>query len=182
VINLENEQKNMHEFSEFVEAAPIAPGRRTDLAVLRRVEKDFRPAAWKVYAKLTLIEATSGLLTLTVCPQFGLGFSRHHPVMDTLHTAMPPAIFYLFCGLFFVILGSTMNALALSRHEIRTLGKNRIPYFAVYSALAYLSLLNLGTEFFVVSSLSWVFGAVLGTIGGFEAGTRLRKSVWQTVW
>jgi hypothetical protein len=176
VNHIENEQEMMQEFAEFVDAAPIAPGRRIDLVVLRRVEKDFRPASWKVYAKLTLIEATSGLLTLTVCPQFGFGFSRHHPVMDTLHAAMPPAIFYLFCGLFFVILGSTMNALVLSHHEIRTLGKNRIPYFAVYSALAYLSLLNLGTEFFVVSSLGWVFGAMLGNVGGFEVVTRLRKT------
>jgi len=166
----------MYEFVEFVEAAPIAPGQRTDLAVLRMVEKDFHPDPWMVYTKFTLIEVASGLLTLTVCPQFGLGFSQPHPVMDTLHAAMPPTIFYLFCGLFFVILGSTMSALVLSRHEIRTLGKNRFPYFAVYSTLAYLSFLNLGTGFFVASSLGWVFGAMLGNVGGFEVVTRLRKT------
>jgi hypothetical protein len=176
VNHIKNEQKIMHEFVEFVEAAPIAPGQRTDLAVLRMVEKDFRPDPWMVYAKFTLIEVASGLLTLTVCHQFGLGFSQPHPVMDTLHAATPPAIFYLLCGLLFVILGSTMNALVLSRHEIRTFGKNKNRYFAAYSALAYLSFVIVGTEFFVVGSLTWVLGAMLGNVGGFEVVTRLRKT------
>jgi hypothetical protein len=175
VRNTENEEKMMREFAEFVEAAPAAPGRRADQAVLRMVGEKLHPAPWRVYAKFATIEAACGLLTLTVCPQFGLGFSPHHSILDILHSATPPAIFYLLCGILFVIFGAALSALVLGRDEIRTVGKNKYRCFAVYSAVAYLSLMTLGTELFVTASLTWVLGAMLGHVAGFEAIIRLRR-------
>ncbi len=163
-------------FTDFIESEQVAPNDRLDGAVLNMVRKELRPALWKVYGKLTLVEATAGLLTLTICPQFGFGLGQHNQFLHALHSSTPPAVFYLLCGLFFVLIGATLGGLLLNRAEIRTIGRSRYFYFAVYSVLAFLLLLALGTEAFVVSSLVWILGALLGNILGFEAAIRLRQA------
>lgn len=172
-----NEQEMLDEFSEFVQAEPVAPSKEIDDTVTKLVANDLTPAPMKVYSKFALIQVFSGLLTLTICPQFGLGFDRHNEFLHSLHTMTTPAVFYLFCGLFFVILGAGVSGLILSRAEIRTVGGNKFLFFAVYSVLAYLMLVTLGTEVFVLSSLAWILGAFLGNTLGFEAVIRLRRAM-----
>lgn len=171
-----NEQEMRQDFVEFIDTEQIAPGKHLDEAVLARVKKDLQPAWWKVYGKLTLIEVTAGLATLAICPQFGFGFGQHNQFLHALHSSSPSAVFYLLCGLFFVLIGGVMGGLILNRAEIRTAGRSKYLYFTVYSALAFLILLALGTEVFVVSSLVWIIGALLGNILGFEAAIRLRQA------
>ncbi len=171
-----NEQKMKREFTDFINAEPAAPGQKLDEVIINRVKKDLHPAAWKVYGKFTLVEAVSGLLTLTICPQFGFGFGRHNEFLHALHTKTPPVVFYMLCGLFFVSLGAILSGLILNRVEIRAVGNNKYLYFAVYSVLTYTTLMALGAEFFVVSSLVWILGALLGNILSFEAIIRLRQA------
>lgn len=173
---INNEQQMMHEFAEFIEADPVTPGEKMDKAILRLVEKDLRPARWKVYSKFTLVEVGAGLATLTVCPQFGLGFGQHNQFLHTLHASTPPVIYYLLCGLFFVIFGAGLSGLVLNREEVRTVGNNKYLYFVVYSFLAYFCLVTLGSQAFVASMLAWVLGALLGNILAFEAVVRLRHA------
>lgn len=172
----ENEHKIFQEFADFLETEQKAPGKHLDAAVLGRVSNDLSPVLWKVYAKFTLIEATAGLLTLTICPQFGLGFGPHNQFLHTLHSSTSPVVFYLLCGLFFVIFGAALGGLILNRAEISAIGSSKYLYFAIYSVLAYLIIVALGPEAFVVSSLVWILGALLGSILGFEAVIRLRHA------
>lgn len=171
------EQALWKEFAEFINAKPAAPGEQADEAILRMVRKDLQAALWKVYTKLTLVEVAAGLLTLTICPQFGLGFSRHNEFFHALHLATSPVVFYLLCGLFFVILGAALGGLVLNRDEIRSFCNNDNWYFAGYSILAYLSLVALGVEVFVFSSLTWMLGAMMGNLFGFRAVIRLRQAM-----
>ena len=171
------EQTMLKEFAEFADAKPVAPGESADEAILQMVGKDLRPALWKVYTKFTIVEVAAGLLTLTICPQFGLGFRRHNEFLHALHLATPPVVFYLLCGLFFVILGATLAGLVLNRDEIRSCHSNDHWYFAGYSILTYLTLVALGVEIFVLSSLTWMLGAMLGNLLGYGAVIRLRQAM-----
>ena len=166
----------MHEFAEFVSAQPVAPLKSTDTAILEMVEKDLRPALWRILPKATLVQVAAGLATLTICPQFGVGFGGHNELLHTLHLATPPALFYIICGLIFVITGGALSGLVLSRSEIRSVAMAKYPYFAAYAVLAYAVLIAFGAEVFVASSLTWMVGALLGNIMGFEAMTRLRHA------
>jgi len=172
----ENEQEIFREFADFIETAQKAPGERLDAAVLGRVRTDLGPALWKIYTKFSLIETTAGLLTLTICPQFGLGLAPDNQFLHALHSSTPPALFYLLCGLFFVIFGAALGGLILNRAEISRVGSSKYLYFAIYSVSSYLIIVTLGPEAFVVSSLVWILGAVLGSILGFEAIVRLRHA------
>ena len=170
------EKEMLTEFAEFANADPAKPSNDVDRTVLDMVANDLLPSPMKVYSKFTLVEAASGLLTLTLCPQFGFGFGQHNEFLHSLHASTPPLVFYLLCGLFFVLLGAGMSGLVLNLAEIRSVGNKRFPYFAIYSVLAYLVLIMLGTEVFVISSLVWILGAFLGNVLGFEAVTRLRHA------
>lgn len=172
-----NEHEMFQEFADFIEAEQIAPGRTVDESILSMIGKDLRPAMWTVLGKLTLAEITAGLATLTICPQFGLGFGQQLPILHTLHMSTSPIVFYLFCGLFFVIFGAILGGLILNRAEILTVGKYKYPYFLVYSILAYILLITLSAEVFVVSSLIWIFGALLGNLLGFSVVIRLRQAI-----
>ncbi len=168
------EQELRAEFAKFVDADPLAPATSVDRAVLQRVQKDLCPAPWKAYAKLTLVEVAAGLVTLTLCPQFGLGFGGHNPVLHGLHQAMPPAAFYLLCGALFVTFGAVIGGFILNRPEIRSIVHSSTFYFTGYSLLAYLVLATLGPEVLVVGSLAWIPGAILGNVLGYAAAIRLR--------
>lgn len=172
-----NEHEMLDEFAEFVQAEPVAPSNDIDERVTRMVANDLMPAPMKVYSKFALIETFSGLLTLIICPQFGLGFNRHNELLHSLHSMTTPAMFYLFCGLFFVILGAGVSGLVLNHNEIRTVGDYKFLFFAAYSTLAYLILVTLGTEVFVLSSVVWILGAFVGNILGFEVIIRLRRAI-----
>lgn len=170
----DSEREMRREFAEFIEAAPADTSGTMDERVLHGVARDLRPPSWKVFAKLTVVEAAAGLVTLTLCPQFGLGFGGHNAFLHHFHAATSPPVFYLLCGLLFVILGAALGGLLLTRHEIRSIGPARNRYFALYSVLAYAALVLLGPEAFVAASLTWVAGAMLGNVFGYGVVVRLR--------
>lgn len=174
----DSEQELLREFAEFIEAEPLAPSKGMDEAVLRVVAKDLCPVAWKVFTKLTLVEVAAGLMTLTLCPQFGLGVETHNQFLHQLHAVTSPATFYLLCGLLFVTLGAVLGGLVLTRLEIRVINRTRNRYFAGYSLLAYGLLVTHGPEAFMASSLTWVVGAMLGNILGYGAAVRLRQGLF----
>jgi hypothetical protein len=173
----DTEKELVRQFSDFIECDTMAPSSNIDQAVLRRVAKDLKPAAWKVFAKLTLVEAAAGLVTLTICPQFGLGFGRDNGYLHQLHASTFPALFYLLCGMLFVTLGAALGGLVLNRHEIRAVSQTSNLYFAGYSLAAYIILVTLGPQLFVPATLTWVLGAMLGNLLGYEAVIRVRHAV-----
>jgi len=172
----DSEQEMLRQFAKFIDADPAAPSRGTDEVVLRMVAQDLRPALGKIFAKLTLVQVAAGLVTLTLCPQFGLGFGAHNEFLHRLHAATSPASFYLFCGVLFVTLGAVLGGLVLTRPEIRAVSQTRNRYFALYSLLAYVTLVALGPEVFVASSLTWIVGAMFGNALGYGAAIQLRKA------
>lgn len=174
MIEHKNEQQIVQEFAEFIAAEPLTPAAALDEMIIKRVARDLRPVWWKIWGKLTLVEVAAGLLTLTLCPQFGLGFGQHNEFLHALHAAATPPVFYLLCGLIFVSFGAALGGLVLPRAAIRTFGRQKYLYFTLYTLLAYLTLVTLGSEAFILSSLVWMVGGLLGNLVTFSAVVRLR--------
>lgn len=172
--DLEREHQLLQEFSEFVEAVPMAPNPAIDAAIRRRVASDLSPPRHRILARLAAAQTVGGLLTLSVCPQFGVGLGTHQGFLHGLHAVLPPVFFYLMCGLFFISLGVLGSGLLLRRAELRTLGRVPWSFFLGYGTLAYVLLLALGSEAFVIASLAWIVGAVAGNALAFALTVRLR--------
>jgi hypothetical protein len=168
---------DLMEFAEFVEAQPVAPCRETNDAVYRMVHRTGKPVAWAFLARILLVQTSSGILTLAACPQFGIGADTHNPFLHSLHSFDNPVLYYLSCGIFFVILGAALNGLLSRRKDLVNLGRGRYAFFILYSFSAFAVFAALGAEIVLAGALFWMLGAVLGNIVGFEMGARLRQAV-----
>jgi hypothetical protein len=171
------EKEDVQEFAAFIAAEPVAPRRATDEAVLRLVEKSIRPTLLPVLGKLTFVQAAAGLGTLALCPQFEIGFGAHNEILHALHAWTGPLLLYLFCGIFFVLLGAALGGILLRQDEMKTLGNSKYLYFVAYSVAALVIFLALGAEVLLVGSLLWIGGAVLGNMVGLAMGARLRTAL-----
>jgi hypothetical protein len=168
------DKEDVREFEAFLAAEPVPPRRATDEAVYRLVERTIRPSPILVLGKLTLVQAAAGLGTLTICPQFEIGFGAQNEILHALHAWTGPLLQYLFCGIFFVLLGAALGGLLLRQDEMEVLGKGKYLYCVAYSAAALAVFIALGAEVLLLWSLLWIGGAVMGNMIGLAMGARLR--------
>lgn len=170
----DQQHQKLDELRHFVDASELSPRRETDDAVMRQAQVGQRPSSRAVVAKFLAIQLSSGLVTLSICPQFGIGGASHNGVLHTLHVHAHPALYYLSCGVLFVLFGALFNGLVANRREIKAIGHGKYLYFGSYSLCAYLALLLLGSESFLLISLFWILGGAAAHLIGFALGWRLR--------
>lgn len=170
------DQKNqeLNEFKSFVDAPELAPRRQTEDAVMRLARVGQKPSARAALTKFFAIQVSSGLLTLAICPQFGIGSGNHDGALHALHAHVNPALYYLSCGVLFVLFGALLSGLAANRRELQAIGRGKYLFFGSYSLCAYLALLLLGTESFLLISVFWILGGVAAHLVGFGIGRRLK--------
>ncbi|AMV70577.1 hypothetical protein JCM30471_25710 [Desulfuromonas carbonis] len=169
-----DEDQIYREFHDFETTGPITPGPALDEAVSARIGREMRRQTWQTGLKMTLAQIATGLATLTVCPQFGLGLGGHLS-LHAGHAGAPALFFYLFCGLLFVSCGGILCGLLLRRTELAWARRFSTTFFLGYAAIAYFMLVMLGSEAFVVASLAWIPGAALGNLAGFALTRTLRQ-------
>ncbi|PWI32852.1 hypothetical protein DI392_13620 [Vibrio albus] len=176
-MNMNNDEKNaFRDFVKFLKTKPVVPDRRVDDAILQMVEKDLCLPVWQIYAKMLFISVSTGLMSLTVCPQFGIGQETF--IFQSLHATGSDIVLHLFCGLFFVTVGASVSAAVLKRSEIQAISQLKYAFFLGYSFVSFTLLIAFGKDAFVISSLFWVLGAILGNILGFESVVKLRLA-WE---
>lgn len=170
----DQQNQELNEFKSFVDAPELAPRQQTEDAVMRLARIGQKPSARAVVTKFLAIQVSSGLLTLAVCPQFGIGSGDHNGALHALHAHVHPALYYLSCGMLFVLFGALLSGLAANRRELKAIGRGKYFFFGSYSLCAYLTLLLLGTESFLLISVFWILGGVAAHLVGFGLGRRLK--------
>jgi hypothetical protein len=168
------DKEMMEEFIKFVEADPISPKATTDNSIHKMVENSINPSILMVFAKFFGIQSVTGLATLLVCPQFNIGFRSHNELFHSLHSTLPPFLFFIVCGVFFVLLGASLAGLILSRDEIRVIKKIKHIYNVAYSLTACIIFASLGAEVFLIYYIAWILGAIAGIYVGFETISQLK--------
>jgi hypothetical protein len=166
--------QELDEFARFVDAPELSPRQHTEDTVMRLTRVGQNPSARAVVTKFLAIQVSSGLLTLAICPQFGIGWGDHNGALHALHTHVHPALFYLSCGVLFVLFGALLSGLAANRRELKAIGHGKYLFFGSYSLIAYLALLLLGPESFLLISVFWILGGMAAHLVGFGLGQRLK--------
>lgn len=167
-------QTTLHEFVDFVEATPRQPMAQLDARVMGRVTADLQRSQWPIFGKILGIEVAAGVVTLFLCPQFDIGFGSHNPLLHALHTTLPPLLFYLVCGAFFVFFGALLSGIVLSRGELAAIRLSQSLYFPLFALGAFLLFIALGAEMALLSGLSWVAGAWAANVVGLGFTGRAR--------
>jgi hypothetical protein len=169
-----------NEFEDFKNAESVTPPQGVSDQILARVQNNLNPSAWRVFAKLAGIHVVTALVTLSICPQFGIRVFGSGTGLMGYFMSLGKYGCMVACGCFF--LGSSvLVAIALMRpEEIRVIRSRRL------FELGALTLLSLG--FFIMLQaqvvlgifVAWTFGSLLGGILVLEAGWNLRLRLAKT--
>ena len=162
---------NQNDFQDFKNGEPVSPPSHLSQAIQDRVHSDLNPSAWKVFSKLSLIHFVVGLVTLSICPQFGFRiFGEGSGLMGVFMTLGPSAC-GLACGSFFLGSSILVASLVFRLEELRQLRKNE------FLAVASLALMSMG--FFIMLDTDVVFGfAIAWLLGSMMAGMSLIEIIF----
>lgn len=162
------------EYREFMELAPVRPPSAVSERILQSVSRDLNPNAWKVFAKISLIHLSVGIVTLSLCPQFGvrvfgegLGLMKYFLHLGTYGCMAA-------CGAFFIGMSLLVGAFMLRPEELRKFRENQ------WLGLAAMILLSLGVfimanaEILMGFAVAWFMGSFLGGWGAMELAWKLR--------
>lgn len=162
------------DFKEFVEADSTNPPRELKENIFSLVHRDLNPNPWFIFSKLSLIHLTVGLLTLSLCPQFGIRFfGEGLGVMRFfLHFGAYGCI--ALCGAFFVGTSLFVSGLVLRIEELRVLRGHRWLQISGLTFLSLGALIMLDAEILFAFGLTWIVGSIFGGIALLELGRYAR--------
>lgn len=156
-----------NEFKEFMTSDRTPPHTLTQ-AVFNRIEKTIEPPLGQVMPRFLGVNIAVALLTLAVCPQFGIGpIGGGHGIaaffMDINMTACA-----LFCGGFFVGFSTLIATLFLNPLEMKTIYRSSLWLVPVFTFVALMVLMAAGywysggNEFFTPAFATfWALGAII---------------------
>jgi len=169
-----SEQVWGRDFQEFMNSESLEPPKAVTENIFAVVHRDLNPPAMKVFAKLALLHALVGTLTLFLCPQFGvslsggIGFMQYFMKLGN-HACM------LACGIIFMSASLLIASLVLRPEEVRVIRKTRLLSLGTLGLLSLGGFLCLeGTQVIEILALIWLFGTVMGGIIGLALGWRIR--------
>lgn len=165
-------QKIKDEFQEFMNSDAL-PSPAIGQRVLSTIETAMRPSPFLVFSKLCLGVLCAGLITLLLCPQFGIGFMRHSGLLE-LFMYLGHYGCKVMCGAFFVGMSVFVSTFVLLPEDLRVLRKHCFLQVAAVAALALSAFVALGGEIFFVAALAWFSGGLIGGLASLEFGFRLR--------
>lgn len=139
----------------------------TDDLILSRVAQDLKPSLRTVHLKVGLAAILGGLLSLTVCGQFGIGWTSFAEAFsEKVHTTMDPIACALLCGGLFAIFPATLLRLLCAPMQFRTIVRRRFGALAIWfggfgGALVYHG--HHGND--APQFAAWIFAALLAFVG-----------------
>lgn len=136
------------------------------------IHEQVRPKMNYLIAKLFAIHIATAVITLSVCPQFGIrAFKSSLNLMHTFMVFGLPVCNFL-CGVFFTATSIGIASVILKRDEIRALKFNKTLTSAslILSSVGFFSIMN--PNLFLEFSLLWLLGALFGIVVTLETTSR----------
>lgn len=175
-----NKRSWERDFSEFLGAKPCEAPESTSQNVFSQIHDELNPSAFRVFAKVSVIQVVVGFVTLLFCPQFGVSITSSHGLMPYL-MEFGDSVCMLGCGAVFTSLSLFTASLLLRPEEVRAIKQNQVLLLASLSTLSLGVLIFFGGEVVFAMGLAWLLGSIVGSALTLEAGWALRKSIVRRV-
>lgn len=132
--------------------------------IREKVSRDLAPRSLVVHFKLFLAVTVGGLVSLTICGQFGMGVTGWAETLShSLHEKMPPLLCAAICGTLYAIFPTLILRLFLcSPMQFRVILNRRILDLGLWYGSAGIGLSNYGRHGQgAVEILFWFLSALL---------------------
>jgi hypothetical protein len=166
----EKKEKNVdweRELLEFANADPVPPPALLTEKLKISISQDLRPAIWKIFSKLAVIQTVCATITLFFCPQFKIGFAKHDYFAGLVQHSEGLG-FMIVCGMIFLGGGAVIAPLFINQAEMKAIEGSVLVYFPITALLAVMLFYSLGADIYWSLALPWFLGGTLGSIIGFE--------------
>lgn len=142
--------------------------------ILADVHRKLNPSLSALIAKVFCIHLVTAIVTLSVCPQFGIKLFKL-PV-NLMHSFMVfglPICNFL-CGVFFTATSIMIAGFVLNRDELRVMKfqKTLLSAVLLLSSIGFFGIMN--PNLFLEFSFMWLLGAILGIIFTLKISFSLR--------
>jgi hypothetical protein len=171
-----DQEEAVREYADFLSNTGNRPPQHVTDKLMSIVHSELFPSPWRVLLRLSSIVFLVGLINLTLCPQFGIGFVRESGLFEMFMSFGHQAC-KIFCGAFFLGTGLFLSAFILSPQDLRIIRQHRFLQVSVVSSLALIFFVAAGgTVYFAIASY-WLVGAMIGGVLCLEAGYMLRLRI-----
>ena len=154
---MDNKQ-DLREFVSFLKSSVEAPAACAQ-PLRSQLKKELNPSLSRTLGKSFVLHAAGSLVTLALCPQFGVSVTGSHGLMPYL-MAIHPALCFFACGVLWMVIGEILSLVFLSFDEQRVLGSTR---WGLSFSLILLSLLGFAC-FGHVQIDTWLVVWLLGAL------------------
>lgn len=156
---MENRDKDYKQFlaKTLTESAPPLSA-----SLRASIQRDLNPSAWSVFTKLAGLHLLASVLTLSVCPQFGIRLLGNGAGLMGVFMRLGPVACLVACGAFFVGTGLLLAGLLLRGEELRLIRKHRWLALTTLVSLSLGFFLMLDTEVLLNLAVAWFLGALAG--------------------
>ena len=142
--------------------------------ILQRVKAELHPATPLVFAKLLVVQAVMGVLTLLFCPQFELSLTSSVELWHYVHHTYGASVCALICGAIFTAPGAVLAAYLLKPVEVQKVKRSGLRYHLAIAGVALLTFFLCGAELFHQLTLLWLTAAALTAMLLFALSFHLR--------
>lgn len=153
------------EFKEFLTGSD-KPSKEFDANFLNLMQAKISPDIAQVWPKFVLAQLAAAVITLSVCPQFGVGPIGGGHGLGHLFMSYGEAACAAFCGAFFLATGTAVAMLILKKGERREVFNYRFRILGAVSVASFLILMGIGTSLELpmlysgtLEYLMWLIGA-----------------------
>jgi hypothetical protein len=145
--------------------------------ILSTIKDKIRPDVKLVFLKLFLVHLVVALMTLSVCPQFGISLLKTNIDFSHYFLLFGERGCELICGFIFTSTSIAVSFLFLTRDEVRFLKFNKIYLASIFILVSIGLLLMFNSQLFVELSILWLFGTFAGVVGTLEIGAFILRYV-----
>lgn len=161
------------EFEDFLKTDPIPVPHHLSASLQKRIAEDLQYASKpfsRILGKYFLLQFSSGVLTLAICPQFGIG-----PIggdNGISHYFMPYGVWAcaLFCAAFYFTLSHLFAFYFLSKNDVKRISQNKVWALPIITAATFFILMLTGLSvsnskmFFTFEfQLTWILSGFILT-------------------
>ena len=135
---------NNNEFLKFINSKDSLPSSELDNKVRTQISNSLAITLSKVVRKLSLVHFASAILTLSFCPQFGIGPIGGGEGITSLVLQYGQLVCGLFCGAIFMGTTALISLFVFNKAEVTVLYKNSFWLFPLIAVLSVVVLMLFG--------------------------------------
>lgn len=156
---MDDKNKLLDGYKEFLTATPVEPPREVTESILNYVRGDLATSHFQIFTKLILLHALASVVTLSVCPQFGISIFGNGIGLLTVFSKFGIYGCLTVCAALYVGVSFFLSSLILKSYEWDRLRKFGVLYSFGIGILSLLIFMLLGADIVFKYGAVWLMSA-----------------------